>query len=106
MRIVILFLVFLQNPPAAPSHIDFTKDLLGVDGKPLPNVDIADPKKSPGLTLGDVAVGALEASLEADKGTGGAEKFKLDTLARKVYKNKDAVLEVEEISLIKTRIGQ
>jgi len=85
-----------------PATIDFTQTITDLDGKPVPSGDA----KTPNLTLGAVAVNALEATLEEDRGQSGAEKFKADELARKVYKAKAAVLTVEEIALIKTRIGK
>jgi hypothetical protein len=85
-------------------HIDFTKLLIGMDGNP---VTFADAKGLPTpMTLGDAAVGALEVILEEDRQATGAAKFKLDELARKIYKKKDAVLLVEEVATIKERIGK
>lgn len=88
---------------AQERHIDFTQVLSGVDGKPLQS---PDAKNTKGLTLGEAAMAALVAPLEEDKGMAGAEKFKLEELARKVYNSKAAHLTVEDIALIKTRIGK
>ena len=81
-------------------HIDFTQVLNGVDGKPIVN-----PDKSP-MTLSDAAVTSLETALDEDRPADGSKQFRLDELARKVYQSKDAVLKVEEIALIKERIGK
>ena len=93
-------------------RIDFTQPLIGMDGNPItsllpPQGSSADAKGvlTP-MTLGDAAVSALETILEEDRQSPGAEKFKLDELARKIYKKKDAVLLVEEIATIKNRIGK
>lgn len=105
LRSVLLAALFLMSAAAQekPRHIDFTQPLLGVDGKSIP---IGDLKKPDAMTLGDAALGALEASLDTDKQLSGADKFKQDQLARKVYGKRDAILTVEEIALIKTRVGQ
>jgi len=86
-----------------PRHINFTEALTGLDGKPIVQ---GDPKKAEPSTLGDIAVASLENSLEEDRQMSGDAKFKLDTLARKIYKMKDAILTVEDISTIKQRIGK
>jgi hypothetical protein len=86
-----------------PRHINFTEALTGLDGKPIVQ---GDPKKAEPITLGDIAVASLENSLEEDRQMSGDAKFKLDTLARKIYKMKDAILTVEDISTIKQRIGK
>lgn len=87
----------------APRRIDFTAPLLRLDGKPM---RASDAKDAPVMTLGDAAVGALEAVTEEDRNTAGIDKFKRDQLARKVFEKRDAVLTVEEIALIKDRIGK
>jgi hypothetical protein len=85
-------------------RIDFTQPLIGMDGNPITSAD-AKGVLTP-MTLGDAAASALETILEEDRQSPGAEKFKLDELARKIYKKKDAVLLVEEIATIKNRIGK
>jgi len=65
-----------------------------------------DPKVPVALTLGEVAVTALESQLEEDKQATGADKFKRDELARKIYGKKDVALPAEEIATIKDRIGK
>lgn len=100
--LILISLGCLVLPAQNPHKIDFTQALTGMDGKPMPSND----PKSPTVTLGDVAIMALEALLEEDKGMTGADKFKNDELARKVYKAKAATLSVEDIALIKMRIGK
>ena len=80
--------------------VDFTQVLMGIDGKPL-NGDV-----KPALTLGDIAVTALHSTIEEDKTMSGLDKFKMDELARKIYKSKAATLSVEDLATIKTRIGK
>ena len=88
---------------AQPRHIDFTQTLNGLGGKPLMDPTVKPPIP---MTLGDVAVIALEAQTADDQRTPGAEKFKLDRLAQRIYENKDVVLSVEEMATIKDRIGK
>ena len=57
------------------------------------------------IMLGDAAVTALEALTDQDRGVDGKTKFDRDELARKIYKNNAAVLSVDEIKIIKDRIG-
>ena len=98
----IMTVIGLAVAQSAAPKIDFTQTLTGLDGKPISSGDA----KSTSLTLSDVAVTALESALEEDKGMAGAEKFKMDELARKIYKAKSAVLSVEDVALIKTRVGK
>lgn len=93
------FVMFAQGS----KPIDFTKPLIGLDGKPLPN---QDSKIATGMTLSDAAITALEGALDEDKNASGEAKFKLDEIARRIYNNKSATLTVEQIDLIKTRIGK
>jgi len=88
---------------ADPTSIDFTQVIIGLDGKPLLQ---GDPKTPISMTLSDVAMNALETMIEEDKQMSGSDKYKQDELAHKFYMNKRAVLTVEEIALIKTRIGK
>jgi hypothetical protein len=88
-----------QTP--SPHAIDFTAKLVGFDGRYLTNGDAKVP-----LTLSDAAVLSLEAPLEADRNMPGIERFKHDELARKIYNNSHAILSIEEIALIKDRIGK
>lgn len=105
MRIAVLSLFFVALFASAqdkPRVIDFTKPLIGIDSKPI----IKDKDGKEPMTLGDAAVIALETSADDDRTQSGEEKFKRDQLARKIYNQKDVVLSIEEIALIKTRIGK
>jgi hypothetical protein len=75
----------------------------GLDGKP---VMMTDSKPPVPMTLGDVAVTALETSLDEDRGITGAVKFERDELARKVYKKSSVILTAEQLASIKERIGK
>ncbi len=96
----------------APREIDFTTPLVGISGEVIKNcaeADKDDPKKCArleDLTLGDVASIALETPSEDERNLDPKKKFERDALARKVWKNTAASLEVEDISLIKERIGK
>ena len=92
-----------QETKDPPRHIDFTQEIKGLDGKPVMN---GDAKPSVAMTLGDVAVVALETSLDEDKSVTGAVKFERDELARKVYKKSSVVLTAEQLASIKERIGK
>lgn len=95
----------------SPHEIDFTQALLGATGDPLPHCvkynDATPPKcvESAPMTLGDAAIEALQTPLEKDKNEPGTKKFQRDRLSRKVWKNAHAMLSVEDIALIKDRIG-
>lgn len=105
MKHVLLLALALVVSAAAqtPRTIDFTQPLISIVGKPM----LQDPKDpASAITLGDAAVLALETATEDDKGASGEDKFKRDQLARKIYGKKDVALTVEEIALIKTRIGK
>lgn len=107
VALVALALSAFSAHAQAPRTIDFTQVIKAVDGKP-----ILTPKGEPGpdagapLTLGDVAVNALENVSQEDQKLSGEEKFKMDILARKIYKAKAAKLTLEEVTLIKNRIGR
>src|SRR5271163_139064 len=95
--ILITLLPLLLAAQEKTHKVDFSQVLIGADGKALPNGE----KK---LTLGDVSGGALMALLDEDKNATGQDKYKLFVLAQKVMSNKD--MTVEDITLIKTRIGK
>lgn len=95
----------------SPHEIDFTQDLIGPTGDPLPHCvkyNDATPRQcieiAP-MTLGDAAIEALQNPLDKDKNEPGSRKFQRDRLSRKVWKNAHASLSVEDIALIKDRIG-
>jgi hypothetical protein len=101
------FLLLAEDQPAAPRHIDFTQALKGVDGQTISSGKAAADGKTPvPMTLGDAALMSLETALEEDKQSTGADKFKLDDLARRIYGKKDVVLPIEDVATIKTRIGK
>jgi hypothetical protein len=106
MLLAAAVLLFVFGPPVfgadeKPKTIDFTQVLIGVDGKALFN-----PETKVTLTLGEVAITALETMNQEDRDMPGAKKFQMDELARKIHGNKAAVLPVEDITLIKERIGK
>ncbi|MGD0799004.1 MAG: hypothetical protein ABR910_14905 [Acidobacteriaceae bacterium] len=103
LGILVLMMGAFASAQSAPRHFDFTQVLVGIDGKPLQN---GDARTTAPLTLGDAAVNALESQTPDDLKSSGADKFKLDELARKVYRNSDVTLSVEEIAAIKERIGK
>ena len=107
-RVFVLVVLFSLMAVAAgnkpqPKTFDFTQALLGLDGKAIQR---GEPGKLVSMTLGDAAVEALETITEDDRGLSGAKKFERDQLARKVYGQKTVVLSVEELALIKERVGK
>jgi hypothetical protein len=108
-RIATLFaaLALTLTAQAQSRTVDFTQVIKGLDGTPFTVTSGADAaKKAEQLTLGDVAVNALETVVPDDVKLSGEDKFKLDLLARKVYKAKSAALTGEEVNLLKQRIGK
>ena len=97
---ILLILGCLALAAQEARKVDFTVVLLGIDGKPL-NGDV-----KPAVTLGDISVTALHSTIEEDKSLSGLDKFKMDELARKIYKAKAATLSVEDLATIKARIGK
>jgi hypothetical protein len=109
LKIAALSILFFAIPllaAEAPRTIDFTQVLIAVDGKPIQEPTAPGKEAPPPLTLGDVAVVALDAALEEDRTASGEAKFLRDQIARKIYKKKSVILTVEEITTIKTRIGK
>jgi hypothetical protein len=110
---VIVFAATLSA--SAEDHaIDFTAVLMGMNEQPLTRpADSCLPTQSAprdcplaDMTLGDAAVTALESPLDEDHGEDGRKKFDRDQLARKIYHNKAASLSVDDVALIKGRIGK
>lgn len=103
--ILLIPIIFAAPRPAAGAAdksgrtIDFTQGLMDIDNKPILN------GKEP-ITLGFIATQSLWATLESDKQITPEQKFNLDVLARKIYKNKAAILTVEDIAVLKKRIGE
>lgn len=101
-----MMLGFALSAVAQTRTIDFTQPIRSLDGTAIsaPNTDAK--AKPEALTLGDVAVNVLEQMAADDQRLTGEEKFKMDILARKIYRQKAAALTSEEIALIKSRIGK
>ncbi len=102
LAIALMFIVCLPVFAQSGRKLDFTQRLTAVDGSLLQNGGAKPPAP---LTLGDVAVMALETESQGET-LSGLEKFKLDTLARKIYRQKDVVLALDELVMIKDRIGK
>lgn len=103
VRIFTLTIVILAGIAATaqqPRTINFTQELSGIDGKPIPG-----PDNKP-VTLGDVSVGALLLNLSDDSKLSGPEKLGLWDLAHKINKNSACSLSVDEMKTIMDRIGK
>jgi hypothetical protein len=106
MRLLTVFLLCAGLLGAQDArHIDFTQELHGLDGKPIPLAKSGD-KPSENTTLSEVSVTALVMQLDEDRSMSGATKFSNSELARKIYKAKNAILTAEEVATIKDRIGK
>lgn len=106
MKRAILAAILLSIPLVAHAQkVDFTQVLHDAHGEPF--VAQVDPQPAPqrAMTLGDVAVNALETPLPDDAKLSGEEKFKMDELARLVL-SKKAHPTPEQIATIKARIGK
>jgi hypothetical protein len=104
MKPLALTLCLMLAVSAHAATINFDQPLTAIDGKPIMQ-NPQDPK-SAAVTLGDVAVNALETQTQDDAKMTGLDKFKLDALAHKIYKNKAADLTPDEVASIKDRIGK
>jgi hypothetical protein len=102
--IFLLTVASFAQAGSKPRTIDFTQPLRGFDGKEI--TQPMDGKKLEVMTLGDASVIALESVSEEDRSAAGNVKFERDVLARKIYKNSGVVLKVEEVALLKERIGR
>ena len=72
-----------------------------IDGNPLQKQDGAGD-----LLLKDVMIAALLSVLPADRDMSGIKKFELGDLAARIYADGDEVeMSVEEVALVKARIG-
>jgi hypothetical protein len=97
----------------SPHEIDFTQQLTGIGDVPLTRCVKTEVQEDGRekcaeigpLTLGDAAVEALQRTLDKDKNEKGTNKFERDHLARKIWKNAHAILSVDDIKLIKDRVG-
>lgn len=61
--------------------------------------------KEGALTLKDMATTALHQMVQQDQQMDGEEKFKMGALAHKIISDPSGEFEVEEVALIKKRIG-
>jgi hypothetical protein len=83
-------------------HIDSTQVLLDLDGKPLDGPATGVP-----ATFGYVAKQALTGAVPGDDKLSDSTKWDRWELAKKVYPpRKDAILNLDEITSIKERIGK
>lgn len=104
---ILAALAFTVSAAAQNRTIDFTQEIKGLNGEPFTQPITNKPNTKPeNLTLGDVTVNALETPVPDDIKLSGEDKFKMDLLARKVYKAKAVALTPDEIKTIKDRIGK
>ena len=81
--------------------IDFSVPLKALSGE-----DIKDGKGE-AFTLRDAAVVVLDASFDEDKRLEGKEKYRLGSLAARIYGAKEPIaLEIDDLKLVKDRIGK
>lgn len=72
--------------------------------KPLKNLDGSVSEGAP--LLRDVSIRALVETLDSDRNKSGEDKFKRAVLAQRLLGSSDIEVSVEEVSLIKQRIGE
>jgi hypothetical protein len=102
LMLVINPLLFAQPNTKASHAVNFNQELKNLDGTPI----LDSPGGKP-VTLKTIVITVLESSMPEDKNKSGLDKFKLDELARKVFNStKDTTFSLEELTLIKTRIGE
>jgi len=86
--------------------IDFTKELVGFDGKPI-ELPTEDGQGSENWTLGRVCTEALMAMFPDEKDLSGSEKLNRHYLASKIHRAKRKVkLTAEDISLLKKLVAK
>jgi hypothetical protein len=88
--------------------INFTQEIKSLDGTVMMQCVPQAPtcEKPVAVTLGDLAVNALQTPMQEDQKLSGEDKFRMYLLAVKIYKAKSASLTAEEIKLVKDRIGK
>lgn len=70
----------------------------------IPNLDGTTPPENPQLC--EISVQSLVTLSDADRQTTGQQKLELAELAQKIHKAAVVELPVEDVALIKKRIGQ
>lgn len=99
VRYLVLALGLLLSTPALA--IDFSKPIIGLDGKA-----VVDEKTKQPITLGVVSTQALVSSYPDEK-IDGVEKLKRGQLALKILDSKgDVTLTAEEVALLKNVIAK
>lgn len=101
MRKLILAVLLASVCAAPAAALDFTKPIVGLDGKPMTQCPPEKPACGETLTLSQVATAALTLQPNVQPN----DKFKRYQLAQKVYEAKDVSLKAEEIALIKEAVS-
>jgi len=101
-------IAFTQEKPTKPTEnktYDATLVMKDLEGKPL-----TYQKETNGpfvnLTLGDMVVNGLNATLPEDQALTGVGKYERFLLIRRVYQNKSFILSEAEKTLVKERIAK
>lgn len=101
---------------------DMTQELVDLqdnvikDNELFDNPDFVDTKETPNeqpkhkrlipMTLGSVCIAALHANLSKDKELTGGQKANLFLISTKIVGNKEAHLKIDDIKIIKDRVGE
>lgn len=101
MKRIVLGLAMAMVCAAPAAALDFTKPVMGLDGKPIVQCPPEKPACGEILTLSQVATAALTLQPNVQPG----DKFKRFSLAQKVFEAKDVSLKAEEIALIKEAVA-
>jgi hypothetical protein len=85
------------------TNIDFSRPIHHLDGSEIPDLD---GDKTQPLTLKLCAIRSLTGALKNDSNDSGVKRFERGALAYEIHKSDSLNLSVEQISMIKERIGQ
>jgi hypothetical protein len=88
------------------SAADFTTSMKDMDGKPITVCPQDKPDCGKELTLGEVAIGALNTSFADERDITGEEKFKRGELALRIHKDQHLGLTAEETATVKKLVGK
>lgn len=104
--VLIAALVLALPLTAKAAKIDLTQELRDAQGRPFIYQIEPDPAKPRPMTLADACVNALETTTQDDSRLTGEQKFKMDELARQILSKSATPLTVEQIAILKERIGK
>lgn len=106
LKIAFAFALSITCSVAIAASVDFTQQLVDVDGKPMID-DAASKDGAPiKVTLSKVSVIALLSDYRDEQNISPEEKFKRWQLAQKIHDANAAQLSAEDVALIKKLVGK